>query len=124
MMVRPCSREAAAILLRPALRGKANPLQIDAGEATDGNCFAMDDGYEPLGALVLQERGRELWIQAAAGRATGDLCDLIDAVTKQYGDFDTVAFMTHRRGLSKKAIDRGYEIAALDNGRYTMRKAL
>lgn len=123
MKIRPCSKAAAAVLLQPALAGRANPLGIGADEATDGHCFAMFDG-NAIGAIVLQNRGRELWIQAAAGRAAVDLCDVIDGITTNCGDFDTVAFMTHRRGLAKKAIDRGYEVAGIDNGRYTMRKFL
>lgn len=64
-------------------------------------------------AYALIPAGRELWIQAAGGKAKIDLTDLglgaIEAQAKA-ARFESVGFQTRRKGLVKKAIAHGYEI--------------
>lgn len=105
---------------------KANPLAtLTMDELRDGMPFAvLNDGGQMVGAYVLRGQGGEVWIQAAAGTAEIDLCDVFDDLIAKHGaGFETVAFRTYRRGLVKKSQDRGYQVAGYSDG-YTMRKKL
>lgn len=85
-----------------------------------GQCFKVMRGNDIVAAYVLEVRGGEVWISAAAGRDGDDLTaaifGMIDYNAQQ---FDSIGFKTRRRGLVKKAQRHGYEIAG-----YIMRKKL
>ncbi len=95
------------------------------GELMQGLCYLVyADNSQVIGAYVLQGQGTEVWIQAAAGSASIDLCDLFDDLIAKHGaGFETVAFRTYRKGLVKRALQYGYAIASDADG-YTMRKNL
>lgn len=64
-------------------------------------------------AYALIPEGRELWIQAAGGKAKVDLTHLgLGAIEGQAkaARFESVGFQTRRKGLVKKAQAHGYEI--------------
>ncbi|WP_228892543.1 hypothetical protein [Pseudoduganella aquatica] len=91
------------------------------GLAAQGQCFKVlaADG-SIVGAYILAAEGSEVFVTAAAGRAAFDLSVVLNGlIDSQARQFDTVAFQTQRKGLVKKAIAQGYEIAG-----YIMRKKL
>lgn len=127
MRAEECSQEQAAQLLRPVLGSKPNPIgSLDMGALVDGRCYwVKNDAGELIGAYVLRGHDREIWIQAAAGCAHVDLCDLFDELIPKHGPgFASIGFKTYRRGLVKKARQRGYVVEHEENGCYTMRKFL
>ncbi len=125
MIASPCSPSEVIDHLATILDGKANPVgDTSIDELLTGVCFAVRDGARIVGAYVLRGIGDEVWIQAAAGRAEVDLCDLFDNLIAKHGKgFRSIGFRTFRRGLVRKAMARGYRITSQENG-YTMRKAL
>lgn len=121
---RECGRGTAAAILLHYLCPKSNPHGFGIDEITAGRCFSVMQNGHAIGAYVLQGHGPEVWIQAAAGSANLDLCDLFDELTRKHGaGFRSIAFKTYRRGLVKKAQERGYVVVSTDDG-YTMRKFL
>jgi len=117
--------EAAKPILHKVFRKKANPHGLSSlDELLRGSrCFhVLDDDSQVIAAYALQGRGSEIWVQAAAGSADLDLCDLLDDLIPRHGAaFRSLGFHTYRRGLRKKAEDRGYALIDETDG-YTMRK--
>jgi hypothetical protein len=128
MHAAPCSPIEAARLLAPVLDCKANPFgAMTMDELLTGQRFLVtDESGEPVGAYVLRGQGAEVWIQAAAGSASVDLCDLFDELVIKHGaGFKSIAFRTYRPGLVKKAQQRGYAtVNRTDDGAFIMRKKL
>lgn len=126
MRVIECTAEEAAPHLGAVFSRKANPHQLeDMATLLQGcRCFLVHDGRNIAATYALKGQGGEVWIQAAAGSARLDLCDLLDDLAQQHGaGFQSIGFRTYRRGLVKKARDRGYHVADDTDG-YTMRKEL
>ena len=126
MRARRCAHAEAEEFLGPVMGPKPNPYgALTMRELLDGVPYLVsDDDGRPVGAYVLRGQGSEVWVQAAAGRADIDLSYLFDDLIEQHGaGFKSIAFSTHRRGLVKKALNRGFEIVESSNG-YTMRKKL
>ncbi|MFZ6732236.1 hypothetical protein ACO0LG_09970 [Undibacterium sp. Ji42W] len=78
-----------------------------------GTCWKMEEGGQIVGAFVAEVEGQTLWITAAAGRASFNLCDFLaghmDKVSR--GHVTEIMFRTARPGLVKQAKKHGYEIA-------------
>jgi hypothetical protein len=125
MIASPCAPDEAACHLAAILGSNANPFgTLSMGELLNGACFAVRDGGQVIGAYVLRGHGSEVWVQAAAGRAGVDLCDLFDDLIAKHGaGFESIGFRTYRRGLVRKALARGYQITSRENG-FTMKKAM
>lgn len=125
MIAAPCTPVEIVDHLATILAGKPNPVgSLTMAELLDGKCFAVRDGGRIIGAYVLRGQGGEVWIQAAAGRAGVDLCDLFDDLIAKHGaGFQSIGFKTYRRGLVRKAQARGYRITSQQDG-YTMKKAI
>lgn len=126
MQARRCTPEQAATILRRVTGAKPNPGgKVDIAELTDGACFAVFDRRDKvIGGYCLQGHGSEVWVQAAAGSADIDLCDLFDDLIAKHGaGFQSIAFRTYRRGLVRKALKRGYSIVAEGDG-FILRKYL
>lgn len=126
MRANPCTSAEAARFLGPALGVKANPGgMVDMEEVLRGVCFlARDDAGTPVGAYVLRGQGSEVWVQAAAGWAQYDMCDVLDDLFERHAEgFESIAFRTYRRGLVEKAKRRGYTVASESDG-YILRKSL
>lgn len=125
MIATPCTPAEIVDHLATILAGKPNPVgSLTMAELMDGQCFAVRDGGRIIGAYVLRGQGSEVWIQAAAGRAGVDLCDLFDDLFAKHGaGFASIGFKTYRRGLVRKAQARGYQITSRQDG-YTMKKAI
>ena len=120
-----CSPQLAASFLASVL-SKANPGgAMDMATLLRGRCFAvLDEQENAVGAYVLRGQGAEVWVQAAAGRADIDLCDLFDELIAKHGaGFASIGFRTYRRGLARKAVKRGYELVGVEDG-YILRKNL
>jgi hypothetical protein len=124
MNAAPCSPQFAARHLLPVLR-KANPAgTLAMCLLLDGQPFAVRDDAGVVGVYVLKGQDDQVWIQAAAGRAGVDLCDLFDDLIQRHGaGFASIGFKTYRRGLVRKAQARGYQITGRADG-YTMTKAI
>lgn len=125
MRAEPCTQQLAESFLGVVLR-KANPRgALDMGTLLRGRCFVvLDNADNAIGAYVLRGEGAEVWVQAAAGRADIDLCDLFDELIAKHGaGFASIGFRTDRRGLARKAIKRGYELVCETEG-YILRKTL
>jgi hypothetical protein len=125
MIAAPCTPREAAEHLAAILGRQANPFgNLSMRELLNGACFAVRDGGQVIGAYVLRGQGVQVWVQAAAGRAGVDLCDLFDDLIAKHGaGFESIGFKTYRRGLVRKALARGYQITSRENG-YTMKKAI
>ena len=118
-----CHLDEVRDVLAPAVAPKADAVgkySLD-GLADGGQCFkVVSDGETILAAYIVAAEGDELFVRAAAGRAQLDLSDVLDALTEaQASRFRSIAFQTQRRGLVKKALEHGYEIAG-----YVMRKKI
>lgn len=95
------------------------PVPDPSGRSTPETLAAAGQAFElsvsnGSAVFVVNKNGGQLWIQAAAGAAADNLTeiglDLIEEMARQ-ADCTQVAFQTMRRGLVKKANQRGYEIA-------------
>jgi hypothetical protein len=87
----------------------------------------IDMDKQVVGGVVVREEGDTLWVVAAAGLANvkGDMTDAIDNFLNAAGrDFHQVGFRTRRRGLMRKAIDRGYAITGMDGDFTLLRKTI
>jgi hypothetical protein len=128
MRAAECHHSIASAILAPVLDNKANPHgNLAMPDLLSGRAFqVVDEGGALVGAYVLRGQGTEVWVQAAAGRASADLSDEFDAlIARHAAGFETVAFRTYRRGLVRKAIARGYHVARrTDDGGYILRKKL
>lgn len=121
------SIEAAKPILSGILKPKANPLGVtDLDDLLQGcRCYHVEDEKgQVVAAYALRGYDREIWVQAAAGRTDADLCDVLNELIPRHGaGFASMAFRTYRRGLRKKAIERGFWTADNSDG-FTMRKNL
>jgi hypothetical protein len=127
MIAAPCSPQFAARHLLPVLAKANQSRTLTMGLLLDGQSYAVRDAAGAvLGVYVLKGQGDQVWIQAAAGRAGLDLCDLFDDLIQRHGaGFASIGFQTTRRGLVRKARARGYQITGgLFTGVYTMTKAI
>lgn len=125
MRSQECSKERARLLIAPVLQAKSNPENLTIDDLIQGRCFQVtDDSGQEIGGYVLRGIDSEIWIQAGAGRAGVDLCDLYEDLILRHGaGFKTIAFKTHRRGLVKKALQRGYKVENLQMG-FILRKEI
>lgn len=125
MIASPCTPSEVIVHLETILDGKPNPDgSLTMAELLDGACFAVREGGQIVGAYVLRGQGTEVWVQAAAGRHGTDLAEMFDDLIAKHGrGFKSIGFRTHRAGLVRKAIKRGYQITSRENG-YTMKKAI
>lgn len=105
-----CSPGEALPWLKAAERkGRGQGAQSIDELLPRGQCYILGIDGEPVGAYLLEQVGREVFILAAAGRADIDLTAAIDqAVTLQAAGFESVAFRTIRPGLMKKTAALGY----------------
>lgn len=101
--------------------------QSAADLARMGRCFVIEQDGRPVAGYVLQVKGDECYVLAAAGSVDFDLTafglELIEAHARGLA---SVAFQTRRAGLIRKARRHGYRVAGrLANGMgYVMRKEL
>lgn len=107
---------AAEILpfVRIAAEHRADPAEcadaIAARIASRGRAFIVHDGAGAMCGYTVQVQGRELMITAAAGSAHFDLVQaVLEIVELQATGLDSVAFVTVRPGLIRKAHRYGYE---------------
>jgi hypothetical protein len=90
-----------------------------------GTYRLQDESGQVLGAYILQENGPELWIVLGAGRADIDLTAVGLALIEAQGrQFDSIGFVTRRRGLVRKALKLGFAVVAKNAAVYTLRKTL
>lgn len=75
-----------------------------------GHCYLLGIDGQTVGAYLLELKGEEVFILAAAGRADIDLTAALDQVVtfQAEGRFWSIAFRTVRPGLMKKAAALGY----------------
>lgn len=122
-----CSPDDVMGILGRVFRPKANPHGVTdlPGLLQGCRCYRVfDDDGSAIAAYALKGQGSEIWVQAAAGSAAIDLCDVFDDLIPRHGPgFQSIGFRTYRRGLCKKAGDRGYRVIDETDG-YTMRKTL
>jgi hypothetical protein len=86
--------------------------------------FRLENSADEF-AYAVQEQGDELWVQAAAGRGKTNLLGAFLATVERQGHFfGSIAFMTSRPGLVRKAGRYGYKVAEQQGGRWIMRKIL
>jgi hypothetical protein len=115
VQVAPLEPHVAAQLLagieRHAPRGMPSAGQVQA-MCERGLCFGANVGNHSQMAYVLQLQDGKCWISAAGGRGAVDLTQtMLPAIELQVsGAADSLAFLTGRRGLVKKAQALGYEI--------------
>lgn len=78
-----------------------------------GTCWKVEEGGQIVAAYVAEVEGQTLWITAAAGRASQNLCDFFASHMEQVskGHVTEIMFRTARPGLVKQAKKHGYEIA-------------
>lgn len=112
IVVQSASADEVRGILQPSICKKTDPHgrhSLDDILST-GTCQKVLNDGVMIAAYVVEGFGTELWITAAAGSANFDLTDIIDiAAEKQGANFDEIAFTTVRRGLIKKALEKGYE---------------
>ena len=85
----------------------------------------LDETGTVRAAYILQTIGGELWVVLGAGRADLDLTAVGLALIEAQGRaFDSIGFVTRRRGLVKKAQAIGYQVTGKTGDVYTLRKAL
>jgi hypothetical protein len=125
-----CARREVIGLMSASLKQKATgPDEFDLVRMTIDCTFAkiIDMDKQVVGGVVVREEGDTLWVVAAAGLANvkGDMTDAIDNFLNAAGrDFHQVGFRTRRRGLMRKAIDRGYAITGMDGDFTLLRKTI
>jgi hypothetical protein len=77
--------------------------------ASRSRAFMVYQGERLVFAYTLQLQGRELFITSAAGSAGFDLVQAgLEIIELQAAGLDSVAFLTIRRGLVRKAQRHGY----------------
>ncbi|MRT01139.1 hypothetical protein GJQ57_21050 [Ralstonia pickettii] len=122
--VRHVGAAEAIPLLALAERHATTEEKVEA-LAHAGHCFVMEQEGRTVFAWSVKPQGDELFILAAAGRAGFDLTRAGLAVIEQQAEgFASVAFLTRRPGLMRKAGALGYVPAGRAGNGVIMRKVL
>ncbi len=112
MDVRDVSPEAAARAMAGLSRRDARGLMTEADilpMCHYSRCVRVS-GAQGSAVLALQEQNGVLWVEAAQAEGeTTRMTDLLDDVLSA-SDATSIAFMTQRRGLVRRALARGYRI--------------
>lgn len=102
-------------ILAPLRGKKANPgAQHDVDKIMQqGTCWKMEEGGQIVGAFVAEVKGETLWILAAAGKASENLCDFLAGHLQKVGrgHVTEIMFRTARPGLVRQAQKHGYHVA-------------
>lgn len=126
------AQRCAAADVRHLLREIEKPKANSAGRINldrlirNGLAYrVLNEAGETVAAYLLQPMGAALWVTAFGGRADFDLSYVAAGLVIQHAaQFDEIRFVTERRGLVRKALKKGYEIAGQRGAVYTMKKAL
>lgn len=103
--VLPFVRRAAAFRADQSASAEAAASRV----ASQGRAFMVYQGEQLVFAYTVQLQGRELFITSAAGSAAFDLVQAgLEIIELQAAGLDSVAFLTIRRGLIRKAQRYGY----------------
>lgn len=79
--------------------------------AAGGERFVFERDGMPVCGYVLVIQGREVYIQAAGASEAIDFTKIgLQAIEAQAANFESVSFMTKRKGLVRKAERLGYEV--------------
>ncbi len=110
--VRDVSPEVAARAMAGLSRLDARGLLTEADllpMCQESRCVRVS-GEQGAAVLALIERNGVLWVEAAQAEGeTTRMTDLLDDVLTQSGAA-SIAFMTQRRGLVRRALARGYRV--------------
>lgn len=88
-----------------------------------GTAFVACKGGVPFLGYTLEPNGREMVLTTAAGKSDIDLIHALSILLAAHGkEFDSIRFHTIRRGLVRRAMKYGYEVAAVVGGVHIMRK--
>ena len=105
---------------KPLITG---PISLDCLYSGAIPVKLIDEKFNIVGAYLLADEWPVLWIRAAAGTCSIDLCELMDKqISKQGAHFWQIGFQTRRAGLIKKSLKLGYQICRESNGFTQMRK--
>lgn len=86
-------------------------LPLDMAELVRGcHCFRIDGAASAV--YVMRDRGDVAWVEAAKGRGSVDVTEVLDqAMTAQARGFRRLAMQTKRAGLMRKLTRRGWTVA-------------
>jgi hypothetical protein len=124
VVVREASAGDVLDLLAPVDRVSTTNEPMDY-LASVGRCFVISQDERDVAAYVLQRRGDECYVLAAAGSVDFDLTAFGLALIEAHArGLSSVAFQTKRPGLIRRASRLGYRIAGRAGSGVVMRKEL
>jgi hypothetical protein len=110
--LRKASVDEVVPFIERAGRWNTGSAAFDARQvAESGARFVLEENGKVIAGWVLEIRGDEVFIKAAAGTGKHDFTKIgFGIVEGQAAKFDSVGFHTKRRALVDKALKQGYKI--------------